>query len=162
MHSGVSAQQSLSSLFTQPCSSSSIWGPRPQDSPCFWLIQGRDIRKTSTKGSSVFQSAGPARFIPSRGLAGSVGVVTNAGKRIEIAQVISTIRGLWVGCDICVLPVFGFQRICGLWMTSLCVLFIPHFCESNRMCTQRSCEGLEVDFFIGFGIAPIDTIIPIR
>ena len=29
-----------------------------------WLTQRRDMRKTSTNGSSVFQSAGPARLMP--------------------------------------------------------------------------------------------------
>src|SRR4028118_1277659 len=54
-----------------PCSSSCSWGPLPQPAPCFWLIQARDKRNTSTKGNSEFQSAGPLRLMPTRGCAGS-------------------------------------------------------------------------------------------
>jgi hypothetical protein len=67
VQSGVSAKQSGSSRFTQPRSSSSSFGPLPQPSPRFWLIHWRESRKTSTNGSSVFQSAGPARLMPNAG-----------------------------------------------------------------------------------------------
>ena len=41
-------------------------GPCPHGFPLCWLTHARDRRKTSTNGSSEFQSAGPLRLMPSR------------------------------------------------------------------------------------------------
>jgi hypothetical protein len=67
----VSAKQSGSRRVTYPLASNAKAGPLPHGWPFCWLTHWRDKRETSTNGNSVFQSAGPLRFIPSRGVEAS-------------------------------------------------------------------------------------------